>query len=93
MNAAHLDSGRVRQDVLLMCGEHDAFQPPALTRAQARALTAARSVTTRMFTEAERADQHCQMGNLDLACQVLTTWLRHGRMDGTGSGPRPDPSP
>lgn len=93
MNAAHLDSARVRQDVLLMCGEHDAFQPPALTRAQAQALTAARSVTTRMFTEAEQADQHCQMGNLDLACQVLTTWLRHGWMDGAESGPRPDPFP
>ncbi|MFF0991412.1 alpha/beta fold hydrolase [Kocuria nitroreducens] len=76
MNAEHLGSGRVHQDVLLMCGEHDAFQPPALTHAQARALTAARSVTTRMFTRAEQADQHCQMGNLELACEVLTSWLQ-----------------
>jgi pimeloyl-ACP methyl ester carboxylesterase len=75
MNAEHLGSERVRQDVLLMCGEHDAFQPPALARAQARALTAARSLTVRTFTEAEHADQHCQLGNLDLACRVLTTWL------------------
>lgn len=76
MNAEHLDSGRVNQDVLLMCGEHDTFQPPALTQAQAQALVAARSVTTRMFMRAEQADQHCQMGNLELACKVLTTWLR-----------------
>ncbi|MBB5750319.1 alpha/beta fold hydrolase [Micrococcus sp. TA1] len=76
MNARHLGSERVRQDVLLMCGEHDAFQPPALARAQALALTAARSLTVRTFTAAEHADQHCQMGNLDLACRVLTTWLR-----------------
>lgn len=76
MNARHLGSGRVRQDVLLMCGEHDAFQPPALARAQARALTAARSLTVRTFTAAEHADKHCQIGNLDLACRVLTTWLR-----------------
>ena len=75
MNAAHLDSERVHQDVLLMVGEHDAFQPPSLARAQAAALTSARSVTTRTFTEAEHADQHCQMGNLDLACRVLTGWL------------------
>ena len=39
------------QDVLLLCGEHDAFQPPSLTSAQAKALTAARSLTVRMFTE------------------------------------------
>jgi len=76
MNAEHLDSGRVKQDVLLMCGEHDAFQPPALARAQAQALVTARSVTTRMFTRAEQADQHCQMGNLELACEVLTAWLQ-----------------
>lgn len=75
MNPHHLHSERVRQDVLLMSGEHDSFQPPSLTRAQAAALTSARSVTTRMFTTAENADQHCQMGNLDLACQVLTAWL------------------
>jgi pimeloyl-ACP methyl ester carboxylesterase len=75
MNARHLASERVRQDVLLMVGEHDAFQPPALASAQARALTSARSVTCRTFTSAEQADQHCQMGNLDLACSVLTDWL------------------
>lgn len=76
MNEGHLDSERVWQDVLLLCGEHDAFQPPVLARAQARALTSARSVTVRTFTAAEHADQHCQMGNLDLACRVLTDWLR-----------------
>jgi hypothetical protein len=77
MNAKHLGSERVTQDVLLLCGEHDAFQPPSLTNAQAAALTAARSVTVRMFTQVENADQHCQMGNLNLACRVLTDWLQH----------------
>ncbi|WP_211696830.1 alpha/beta hydrolase family protein [Mycobacterium spongiae] len=75
MNAEHLGSENVTQDVLLMSGEHDAFQPPVLTRAQAAALTAARSVAVRTFTKSEQADRHCQMGNLDLACQVLTNWL------------------
>ena len=79
MNPDHLDSRRVTQDVLLMVGEHDAFQPPALTVAQEAALTSARSVTTRVFTEAEHADQHCQMGNLGLACEVLTSWLAEPR--------------
>jgi pimeloyl-ACP methyl ester carboxylesterase len=93
MNAAHLDSARVTQDVLLMCGEHDAFQPPALARAQAQALVGASSVTTRMFTRTEQADQHCQMGNLELACQVLTTWLRGAGTSLEVSDPRPDSSP
>ncbi|MEP6624097.1 MAG: alpha/beta hydrolase [Acidimicrobiia bacterium] len=75
MNAEHLGSERVTQDVLLLCGEHDAFQPPMLTRAQEHALVAARSVAVRTFTEVEHADQHCQMGNLELACRVITDWL------------------
>jgi hypothetical protein len=80
MNAEHLGSDRVTQDVLLLCGEHDAFQPAVLTRRQAEALTSARSVQVRMFTAAEHADTHCQMGNLDLACRVVTTWLGDGRI-------------
>ena len=80
MNANHLGSERVTQDVLLLCGEHDTFQPPSLTRTQAAALTAANSVSVRMFTQAEHADQHCQMGNLDLACRVLTHWLQNPRV-------------
>jgi pimeloyl-ACP methyl ester carboxylesterase len=78
MNAEHLGSGRVTQDVLLCCGAHDAFQPAVLTRHQAEALTSARSVQVRTFTADEHADTHCQMGNLDLACRVVTTWLRDG---------------
>lgn len=87
MNATHLGSGRVNQDVLLMVGENDAFQPPALARAQARALVAARSVTTRVFTRAENADQHCQMGNVELACAVLTTWLQAADTGSAGTSP------
>ena len=76
MNADHLDSERVTQDVLLLCGQHDSFQPPVLTRAQARALTSARSLQVRAFTTSENADQHCQMGNLELACREVRMWLR-----------------
>ena len=92
MNPDHLASERITQDVLLLCGEHDAFQPPAPIRAQAEALTTARSVTVRMFTEAEHAAQHCQMGNLDLARRVITSWWRHPdcqRSDGGRLAPVP----
>ena len=75
MNATHLGSQRITQDVLLMVGEDDGFQPPRLARAQAAALTHARSVTTRSFTAEEEASRHCQMGNLGLATSVVAQWL------------------
>lgn len=79
MNKEHLGSERVTQDVLLMVGEQDDFQPPVLAERQAAALTHARSVTTRRFTAAEHAAAHCQMGNLQLACEVLISWLSSER--------------
>lgn len=75
MNKTHLHSHLVQQDVLLLGGEHDAFQPPVLLRKQEKALVNAASITSRIFTKAESADQHCQMGNLGLALQTMVDWL------------------
>lgn len=75
MNAAHVASERVRVPTLLVVGARDRFQPPALGRLQAAALTAA-PVTTRVFTEAEGAAGHCQMGNLPLATREVAAWLQ-----------------
>jgi pimeloyl-ACP methyl ester carboxylesterase len=75
MNAEHLGSSRVTQDVLLLAGEDDSFQPPRLMRAQRDALDHARSVTCRVFTAAEHAQSHCQMGNLALASRYVAQWI------------------
>jgi pimeloyl-ACP methyl ester carboxylesterase len=74
MNAAHVGSERVRAPALLMIGAKDRFQPPVLGRLQAAALTGA-PVTVRVFTEAEHAAGHCQMGNLPLAIGEAAAWL------------------
>ncbi|MFW5801379.1 MAG: hypothetical protein ACOCVC_05070 [Spirochaeta sp.] len=58
-----------------MTGENDAFQPPVLLEKQQAALINARSITTRIFTKAEHADQHCQMGNLELALETMSDWI------------------
>ena len=81
MNAAHQQPHRVTQDVLLLHGERDRFQPLALHHAQRRSLISARSVTERIFTEEEHAAYHCQMGNLGLAVDTVLGWL-HGHRDG-----------
>lgn len=75
MNAAHVSSDRLTQDVLLLGGAQDTFQPPKLLHAQREALTAARSVSTRIFTAEEHAAGHVQMGNLGLAIDEIVAWL------------------
>lgn len=75
MNRDHVRSELVTQDVLLLGGETDAFQPASLVARQAEAMVAARSVSSRIFTAAEGADQHCQIGNLPLACDAVARWL------------------
>ena len=76
MNRHHLNSDKVSQDVLLVGGENDAFQPVKLLHKQKAALVNARSVTSRIFTKAEHADMHCQMGNLNLAMTEIESWVR-----------------
>lgn len=75
MNKTHLHSEKVTQHVLLLGGANDAFQPPILLEKQKEALTKAMSVTTHIFTKAEQADQHCQMGNLGLALTHMLKWV------------------
>jgi alpha-beta hydrolase superfamily lysophospholipase len=68
-------SSRVRQDVLLMAGRQDHYVPLEQLWDQARLLTSARSITTRVFTAEESAQAHCQVGNLPLAIRVISDWV------------------
>lgn len=75
MNKEHIHSELVDQDVLILVGEKDRFQSPKLYELQKQALVNARSVDGRIFTEAEHAHNHCQMGNLGLALEFMIDWL------------------
>ena len=68
-------SQNINQDVLLLAGENDHFVPPEFLKKQEEALVNARSVSSRMFTETEGADQHCQVGNSDLVVTEILDWL------------------
>jgi hypothetical protein len=50
---------------------------------QVRALGNARSVTARIFMREEQAQNHCQIGNLGLALDVMLEWIQK-----TGSAER-----
>jgi pimeloyl-ACP methyl ester carboxylesterase len=75
MNGENLHSDLVTQDVLILTGRDDHFIPFKMHRKQVRALTNARSVTARIFTEEEGAQNHCQIGNIGLALDVMAAWI------------------
>jgi pimeloyl-ACP methyl ester carboxylesterase len=75
LNAANLHSELVSQDVLILTGREDHFIPFKMHHMQVKALTAARSVTTRIFTNKEQAQNHCQIGNIGLALDVMVEWI------------------
>lgn len=68
-------SARITQDVLLMAGEQDHYVPLHQFHDQIKALRNVRSLTARLFTRAEQAQNHCQIGNLGLSLQLIVGWL------------------
>jgi pimeloyl-ACP methyl ester carboxylesterase len=65
----------VNADVLLLAGADDHYVPLKQLRRQAANLARARSVTTRTFTAAENASNHCQVGNIGAAVRVIQGWM------------------
>ncbi len=68
-------SGNVTADVLIMAGAEDHFVPLEQFFEQLKLLTAAMSVTGRIFTRKEQAQSHCQIGNLGLAAVNMLGWI------------------
>ncbi|MGD9900552.1 MAG: alpha/beta hydrolase [Calditrichaceae bacterium] len=76
MNEQNLHSDKVRQDVLILTGRNDHFIPFKMHGMQVKALTNAKSVTARIFTKKEHAQNHCQIGNIALALDVMVKWIK-----------------
>ncbi|KGT75977.1 hypothetical protein MA20_29470 [Bradyrhizobium japonicum] len=65
----------VKQDVLLTEGEQDHLFDVGWVHRTMRELVCAQSVTTRIFTAREGAEQHCQLGNSAVARHAIVYWL------------------
>ena len=66
-------SKHLTQDVLLLAGEEDIYTK--FMSKQQKALTNAKSVTSRVFTKAENASHHCQVGNIALVLDYIISFL------------------
>ena len=76
-------SSRVTQDVLVMAGAEDHYIPVRQLPDQIATLPNVRSLTARLFTRAEQAQNHVQVGNMGLAFRVIIDWMASlGLIDG-----------
>jgi len=66
---------QVRQDVLLLAGEKDHGVKIKEYEKNRQGLINARTITGRIFTAEEHAENHCQIGNIKLALDVILDWL------------------
>ena len=65
----------VKQDVLLFAGGKDHYVPLHQFYDQIQTLKNVRSLTARLFTEKEQAQNHCQVGNVELSLQTIIAWI------------------
>lgn len=75
LNEQNIHSELIEQDVLLFLGRKDHFIPFKMLGMQVKALFNAKSVTTRIFTKDEHAENHCQIGNIGLSLEVMMKWI------------------
>ena len=75
LNENNLHSDLVKQDVLILTGREDHLIPFKMHDMQVNALTNAKSITARIFTKEEQAQNHCQIGNIGLALDVMVKWI------------------
>jgi pimeloyl-ACP methyl ester carboxylesterase len=68
-------SQQIKQNILLMAGTKDHFLNIRQYHQQSAALVNARSITGRIFSETEQAQNHCQIGNIELAINTMINWL------------------
>ncbi len=75
LNEENLHSDLVKQDVLILTGRKDHMVPFKMHNMQVKALTNAKSVTEKVFTEETSAHNHCQVGNIGLALNTMIKWI------------------
>jgi len=76
LSRENMHSEKIKQDVLILSGENDHFIPIKMHDRQVKALFNAKSVTDRVFTKEEHAQNHCQIGNIGLLLDVIVNWVK-----------------
>lgn len=66
---------KIKQDYLLLGAKNDHFIPLEMYKDVIDSLGNVRSLTFRIFTEHEKAENHCNAGNTELALRTIVNWI------------------
>lgn len=69
---AHL----IKQDMLILGASQDHFIDYRMIGSEINMLTNVRSLTFRLFTDKEEAQNHCNAGNSRLALDTISSWIK-----------------
>ena len=81
LNEENLHCERIMQNVLYLTGRNDHFVPFKMHGIQVKLFTNVKSLTDRVFTKKESAQNHCQVGNIQLLLDVICDWLKDRSAD------------
>ncbi len=65
----------IEQDVLLLGASNDHFIPLNMYKEEIDSLSNVKSMTFRVFTEKESAENHCNIGNMELVLKTISSWI------------------
>ncbi|PJI07618.1 MULTISPECIES: alpha/beta hydrolase family protein [Clostridium] len=66
---------KIKQDVLIIGAKKDHFIDYRTVGLEINALTNAKSIAVRIFTEQEHGEAHCNLGNLKLCFDTMIDWI------------------
>ena len=66
---------KIKQDILIIGAKKDHFIDYRTAGLEINALTNAKSITVRIFTEQEHGEAHCNLGNLKLCFDTMIDWI------------------
>jgi len=76
LSKENIHSEKIKQDVLLLTGRNDHFIPMKMHKKQIEASINAKSITDKIFTKEEQAQNHCQIGNIKLLLDTIISWIK-----------------
>ena len=75
MTEKNMQPERIIQDVLILSSIDDHFIPIKMHNMMIKALKNARSVKGIIYKKDSSAHNHCQIGNIPLACKNVLDWI------------------